>query len=192
MVLLQQPHPEPQEDQKLIVDIWKTKICRLHSISSIYINGTEVEHIPSFKFLGVHISQDLSWHHNTSLLLRNVQQHLYFPSRLKKINRSPQILESFYYFTVESILTNSIWYSSYMVSQMKALQRMGSPSTSLAPNYQPLNTCTTVDVFTEHTALSETPSTNFVTFPTIVWTFLLHKQWLTDNWQHNCPRLGLD
>ncbi|KAK3563855.1 hypothetical protein QTP86_002722 [Hemibagrus guttatus] len=43
--------------KELIVDFWKSNSSR-HS--PIYINGSEVEHVSSFKFLGVHISEDLS------------------------------------------------------------------------------------------------------------------------------------
>ncbi|KAK3547972.1 hypothetical protein QTP70_001642 [Hemibagrus guttatus] len=64
-----------------IVDFQKSNSTK-HS--PIYINGSEVESISSFKFLGIHISEDLSWHLNTSTLIRKVQQHLYFLRTLKK------------------------------------------------------------------------------------------------------------
>ncbi|KAK3524892.1 hypothetical protein QTP86_011310 [Hemibagrus guttatus] len=51
--------------KELIVDFHKSSSSR-HS--PIYINGSEVERVSSFKFLGVHISEDLSWHQNTSTL----------------------------------------------------------------------------------------------------------------------------
>ncbi|KAK3555053.1 hypothetical protein QTP86_008000 [Hemibagrus guttatus] len=51
--------------KELIVDFRKFSSSR-HS--PIYINGSEVEHVSSFKFLGAHISEDLSWHQNTSTL----------------------------------------------------------------------------------------------------------------------------
>ncbi|KAK3546959.1 hypothetical protein QTP86_005536 [Hemibagrus guttatus] len=53
--------------KELIVDFQKSSSNR-HS--PIYINGSEVERVSSFKFLGVHISEDLSWHQNTSTLVR--------------------------------------------------------------------------------------------------------------------------
>ncbi|KAK3536026.1 hypothetical protein QTP70_025280, partial [Hemibagrus guttatus] len=51
--------------KELIVDFRKSSSSR-HS--PIYINGSEVERVSSFKFLGVHISEDLCWHLNTSTL----------------------------------------------------------------------------------------------------------------------------
>ncbi|KAF0024967.1 hypothetical protein F2P81_021848, partial [Scophthalmus maximus] len=70
--------------------------------------STEVEHVSSFKFLGVHISEDLSWTLNTSTLVKKAHQRLFFLRRLKKAHLSPQILVNFYRCTIESILTNCI------------------------------------------------------------------------------------
>ncbi|KAK3547339.1 hypothetical protein QTP86_018926, partial [Hemibagrus guttatus] len=51
--------------KELIVDFWKSNSSR-HS--PIYINGSKVECVSSFKFLGIHISEDLSCHLSTSKL----------------------------------------------------------------------------------------------------------------------------
>ncbi|KAK3511500.1 hypothetical protein QTP70_009000 [Hemibagrus guttatus] len=71
-------------------------------------SGSEVERVSSFKFLGVRISEDLSWRLNTSTLVKKGQQCLYFLRRLKKVNLSPMILSNFYSCIIESILTSSI------------------------------------------------------------------------------------
>ncbi|KAI5615474.1 gastrula zinc finger protein XlCGF28.1-like [Silurus asotus] len=98
--------------------------CRRHL--PVNINGTEVERVSSFKFLGVHISEDLSWQQNTSALVKKAQQRLYFLRSLKKSHLSPRILTSFYRCVIESILTNSItvWYGGSTVCERKALQRV--------------------------------------------------------------------
>ncbi|KAK3527740.1 hypothetical protein QTP86_002573 [Hemibagrus guttatus] len=60
--------------KELIVDFRKSNSSR-HS--PIYINESEVERVSSFKFLGIHISEDLSWHQNTSTLnIFPMRQHL--------------------------------------------------------------------------------------------------------------------
>ncbi|KAI5102149.1 gastrula zinc finger protein XlCGF28.1-like [Silurus meridionalis] len=86
----------------------------------------EVERVSSFKFLGVHISEELSWHQNTSALVKKAQQCLYFLRSPKKSYLSPGILTSFYRCIIESILTNSItvWYGGSTVCELKALQRV--------------------------------------------------------------------
>ncbi|KAK1805550.1 hypothetical protein P4O66_019211 [Electrophorus voltai] len=52
-----------EKTKELIVDYRKSKGC---THSPVHINGTEVERVSSFKFLGVHISEDLPWTLNTS------------------------------------------------------------------------------------------------------------------------------
>src|SRR4029434_10304142 len=90
------------------------------------IDGAAVERVSSTKFLGVHISKDLSWTLNTSTLVKKAHQCLFFLRRLKKANLSPQILVNFYRCTIESILTNciSVWYGSCSVADRKTLQRV--------------------------------------------------------------------
>ncbi|KAK1795173.1 hypothetical protein P4O66_010341, partial [Electrophorus voltai] len=56
-----------KQAKELIMDYRKTKGC---THSPVHINGTEVENVSSFKFLGVHISEDLSWTLNTSYLFK--------------------------------------------------------------------------------------------------------------------------
>lgn len=42
------------------------------------IKGTEVERTASYKFLGLHISENLSWAKNTAITVKRAQQRLYF------------------------------------------------------------------------------------------------------------------
>jgi hypothetical protein len=109
--------------KELIVDFRKSKAC-IHT--PIHINGAEVERVTNFKFLGVHISQDLSWSLNTSTLIKKAQQRLFFLRKLKKAGLSPQILRNFYRCTVESIHTNCfrVWYGNCTMADRKALQRV--------------------------------------------------------------------
>ncbi|KAI5092960.1 gastrula zinc finger protein XlCGF28.1-like, partial [Silurus meridionalis] len=84
-------------------------------------------------------STDLSWHQNSSALVKEAQHHLYFLSSLEKTHLSTGIL-SFNLCIIESILTNSItvWYGGSTVCERKALL----PNASLAPNYLPVSTFT--------------------------------------------------
>ena len=99
----------PSKSKELIVDFRKAKAGIQ---TPIHINGAEVERVTSFKLLGVHISQDLSWSLNTSTLIKKAQHCLFFLRKLKKAGLPPQILRNFYHCTVESILTNcfTVWY----------------------------------------------------------------------------------
>ncbi|KAI3373379.1 hypothetical protein L3Q82_021927, partial [Scortum barcoo] len=78
------------------------------------INGTTVERVNSFRFLGVHISEDLTWTHHTDFITKSARQRLFFLRRLRRLNMDSRLLCRFYRCTIESILTGCItaWYSS--------------------------------------------------------------------------------
>ncbi len=80
----------------------------------------------SFKFLGVHITEDLTWSAHTDAVLKKAHQHLFFLRRLRKFGTSPRILRSFYTCTVESILTGCItaWFGNSTAGNHRALQRV--------------------------------------------------------------------
>ncbi|KAI4885591.1 hypothetical protein NFI96_030073, partial [Prochilodus magdalenae] len=63
----------------------------------LFIGGTEVERVKTFKFLGVHISEDLTWSQNTHYIIRKSQQRLYFLRRLRKFvsPNSQQLLQEY-------------------------------------------------------------------------------------------------
>ncbi|XP_072100677.1 uncharacterized protein [Mobula birostris] len=90
------------------------------------LTGRRVERVSVFKFLGVHISEDFTWSLNSSILIKEAQQCLYFLRSMKKAHLCPRILTDFYRRTIESILTNclSVWYGNYPVSDHKALQQV--------------------------------------------------------------------
>ncbi len=79
----------------------------------------------SFKFLGVHITEDLTWSAHTDAVLKKSHQRLFFLRLLRKFGMSPSILRSFYTCTVESILTGCItaWFGNSTAGNRKALQR---------------------------------------------------------------------
>ncbi|XP_062872149.1 regulator of complement activation group 2 gene 1 [Trichomycterus rosablanca] len=116
-------HLNTEKTKELIVAFRKTRSC---THLPVLINSDEVERVSSFKFLGIHISEDLSWTHNTSCLLKKAQQRLYFLRRLKKDHLSPQILTNFYRCTIDRVLSNcvTVWYGSSTVADRKALHRV--------------------------------------------------------------------
>ncbi|XP_053084024.1 uncharacterized protein LOC128317209 [Pangasianodon hypophthalmus] len=109
--------------KELIVDFRKEKSV---PHDPIHINGMAVERVSSFKFLGTHISENLSWSTNTSSLIKNAHQRLFFLRTLKKNRLSADILSNFYRCAIESILTNciTVWYGNCSVADRKALQRL--------------------------------------------------------------------
>jgi hypothetical protein len=109
--------------KELIVDFRKQR--REHA--PIHINGTAVESVMIYKFLGIHITEDLSWTNTTTItLVKRAQPRLYFLRWLKKFGILPRVLYKYYRCRIESILTGCItaWYGSCSIHDCKALQRV--------------------------------------------------------------------
>ncbi len=89
------------------------------------IDSSTVERVSSTKFLGVHITEDLTWTTNTMSLSKKAQQRLHFLRRLKRASLRPPILTTFYRGTIESVLTSciTVWYGNCSAADRKTLQR---------------------------------------------------------------------
>ncbi len=74
-----------EKKKEIVVDF-----RRVHSLHApLTINGATVERVSSTKFLGVHITEDLSWTNNTAALAKKAQQHLYFLRKLREPEPQP-------------------------------------------------------------------------------------------------------
>lgn len=73
----------------------------------VSINGTAVEWISSTRFLGVHISRDLSWCTNTALATK-IQQSMYFLWKLRRAKAPSRIIRIFDIGNIMRILTSCI------------------------------------------------------------------------------------
>ena len=74
----------------------------------INIDGTEVELVESFKFLGVHIANKLPWSKHTKPVVKRPRQNILPPRRRKRFDMGPQILKKFYSCTIKNILIGCI------------------------------------------------------------------------------------
>ncbi len=109
--------------KELIVDIRKRQ---QRPYTPLKISGTPVERVSSFKYLGVNISEDLTWTTHIQTQVNKARQRLYHLRQLRKFRVSPTILKTFYSGTIESILTQciSVWYGNSSSQDCKALQRV--------------------------------------------------------------------
>lgn len=89
----------------MIVDLRRQ---HTNNLLPIHINSIEVEQVSNFKFLSVHIIEDLSWTLHTDTVVKKARQRLYFLRKLKKFGVNADILRNFYRSTIESLLTGCI------------------------------------------------------------------------------------
>ncbi len=109
--------------KELIVDFRKRHLL---PYTPLVISGTPVERVSSFKYLGVNISEDLTWTTHIQTQVKKARQRLYHLRQLRKFRVSPTILKTFYAGTIESVLTQCIsaWYGNSSSQDCKALQRV--------------------------------------------------------------------
>uniref|UniRef100_A0A803JBM0 Reverse transcriptase domain-containing protein n=1 Tax=Xenopus tropicalis TaxID=8364 RepID=A0A803JBM0_XENTR len=89
----------------------------------IHIEGAEVERVSCFRFLGINISEDLSWSHHVGVIIKAARQQLFFLRRLRRFGMDSRILSMVHRqkFVSGCITT---WYGSCNVLDRKALQRV--------------------------------------------------------------------
>src|SRR4029434_5829930 len=103
------------QDHNLSLNIIKTKKIIVdyrrwqeEEHAPLHINGSKVEKVSCFRFLGVNISNDLIWSAHTDKVVKEARKRLFFLKRLKKLGMDSVILTNFYRCTIESILTGCI------------------------------------------------------------------------------------
>ena len=83
------------QDNNLSLNVIKTKEMimdyrkRGTEHAPILINRAVVEQVESFKFLGVHITNKLTWSKHTKTVVKRVQQNLFSLRRLKRFVMDP-------------------------------------------------------------------------------------------------------
>jgi len=103
-----------------------------------------VERVRSYRYLGVHITEDLTWTTHINTLVRKAKQRLYHLRQLRKFRFSWRILQTFLTGAVESILTGRItaWFGNNSSQDRRALQRVvcstGSTIGTTPPTLQDL------------------------------------------------------
>jgi hypothetical protein len=108
--------------KELIVDYRKRQAEQAPS----NIDWAVVELVESFKFLGVHITNELSWSKLTKTVVKRARQPIFPLRRLKRFGMGPQILKKFYSCTIVSILTDCItaWYGNCLASDCNEQRRV--------------------------------------------------------------------
>ncbi len=109
--------------KELIVDFRKRQ---QRPYTPLIISGTPVERVSSFKYLGLNISEDLTWTAHIQTQVKKARQRLYHLRQLRTFRVSREILKTFYSGAIESVMSQciSVLYGNASNQDCKALQRV--------------------------------------------------------------------
>ncbi|KAK7881961.1 hypothetical protein WMY93_028135 [Mugilogobius chulae] len=92
------------KENNLVINVSKTKEIvvdprrgkgRMHQ-TQLNINGSTVERVPTYKYLGVNIAEDMKWDQHISSVVKKSRQRLYHLRKLRQFNISVELRRTFY------------------------------------------------------------------------------------------------
>jgi hypothetical protein len=117
------------QDNSLSLNVIKTKEMivdyrkKRTEHTPLIIDGAVVEQVESFKFLGVHTTNKLTWSKHTMTVMKREQQNLFPPQETEKIwhgSSDPQKILQLHHREHGCI---TAWYGNCSASNRKALHR---------------------------------------------------------------------
>ncbi|TWW68206.1 hypothetical protein D4764_19G0000040 [Takifugu flavidus] len=92
----------------------------------VNILGTDVDVVESYKYLGVHLNNNLDWSHNTDALVKKGNSRLFLHRRLRSFGVQGPLLRTFYDSVVGSAIFYGIvcWSSSITDRDRKRMDRL--------------------------------------------------------------------
>jgi ribosomal protein L22 len=108
--------------KEVIFDLRRNKTKK----DPIIINNSEVEIVPSYKYLGCTIQDDLKWDVHLKLQIKKATKRLYHVRCLKNLHVNSKIICMFYNATISSVLTYVIptWFNACNSKQKKDLKKL--------------------------------------------------------------------
>ncbi len=90
--------------KELILDFRKKHLL---PYTPLMISGTPVERVSSFKYLGVNLSEDLTWTTHIQTQVKKARQRMYHLRQLRKFRVSPTILN--HRKCIDSVYLSVVW-----------------------------------------------------------------------------------
>jgi hypothetical protein len=109
-----------KKTKEMIIDFRK----KPSEMVPINIKGEPIELCQQYKYLGLTITNDLTWKENTEVIKKKAMKKMHYLRLLKKFGVSPRILKSFYEAVVASTITFGIpvWGSSLTAASKSSIR----------------------------------------------------------------------
>lgn len=155
------------DDHYLLLNTKKTKEMifdprgvRTHN--PVTINNTPIEQVSSYKYLGLMVSNNLSWSEHVDYLCSRLAQRLHFLRRLRLFGVRAEIRAIFYSAVFASVVRYgmAVWYGSLTVQSKTKLHRMVTTALKLVEksDSQPLQLLYEEVVVRQASKISADPS----------------------------------
>ena len=111
-----------RKTKELIVDFR----AKPDAIPDLFIDGTKVERVDEYKYLGTIVDSKLSFDANTHAIHKKCQTRLYCLQKLRSIGVNGNILGNFYRCFIQSVLIFGFlcWYAGLSVKNKNVLERI--------------------------------------------------------------------
>lgn len=115
--------------KEMIVDFRRSGLCH----QPVNIHGVDMEVVPTYKYLGVHLDNKLDWSLNTDALFKKGQSRLFFLRRLRSIDVCGKLLQMFYQSVVASVLFYGAvcWGNSLKQKDKRRLEKLVKRASSV-------------------------------------------------------------
>ena len=92
----------------------------------LVVKGEVVERVDLFRFLGLMVSNKLTWEEQCDALLKKARQRIYFLNKLKSFHVNKGTLLTFYRALIESVVSQSItvWFTRANQADLYKLNRV--------------------------------------------------------------------
>ena len=115
--------------KELVVDFSRNR----HTATPVNIQGTDIEIVDSYRYLGVHLNKKLDWAANTNALLKKGQSRLHLLRKPTSFGVQGALLKTFYNSVVASAIMYGVvcWSSSITAADRKRLNKLVKKASSV-------------------------------------------------------------
>jgi hypothetical protein len=118
--------------KEIIIDFRRSSNDKL----PMTINGSAVEVVHSYKYLGIYVQDDLKWDSHCKYVIGNLHRRMYYVRCLKNVGVNTNIISMFYNSVVASAMCYGVvcWWNSCTKKQQHDFMKLRKRATRISKN----------------------------------------------------------